>query len=80
MDMYLAIAIFFSIVGFCAGSMRSLETSEVKRLTQLFWETNKELDEAKEEYKLLKRELTSVKLEHKKLLKQTSEMRENTHD
>lgn len=66
------LSIFALVVGFCAGSMRSLETPEVKRLNKLYWDTQALLDETEEANKLLKGELTKVKLEYLKLKKQIS--------
>ncbi len=60
------------VLGFCAGSMRSLETPEVNRLTKLYWDSQAELDETNEEKKQLKGELTKVKLELTKLKKENS--------
>lgn len=68
----LACSIITLVFGFCAGSMRSLETPEVKRLTKLYWDTQTSLDESNEDKKLLKSELTKVKLELRKLQKQIS--------
>ncbi len=66
----LLLSIFALVFGFCAGSMRSLETPEVKRLNKLYWDTQTLLDETNEDKRLLKSELTKVKLELKKLQKQ----------
>ena len=63
-------SIFTLVLGFCAGSMRSLETPEVKRLNKLYWETKVDFDECHEEKEMLKSELVSVKLELAKLKKQ----------
>lgn len=63
-------SIFALVLGFCAGSMRSLETPENKRLNKLYWETQAQLDECEEAKKQLKSELIKVKLELAKLKKQ----------
>lgn len=56
-------SIFALVVGFCAGSMRSLETPEVKRLNLLYWNTLTELNATKEELEVTSVELRKVKLE-----------------
>lgn len=73
----LVCSIFAFVVGFCAGSMRSLETPEVKRLNKIYWDTQALLDETEEANKLLKSELTKVKLELLKLQKQIA--KESSH-
>lgn len=63
MTLLIVCSILALVIGFCAGSLRSLETPEVNRLNKVYWETKHELSEAHEELEMLKGTLTSVRLE-----------------
>lgn len=66
----LSCSIIALVLGFCVGLTRSLETPEVKRLNILYWDTQVELDETKEELKRISSDLIKCKLELAKAKKE----------